>query len=663
MALGSYIYMLSVRRNLVINLLFQIALNASFRRQIEFATTGDSLPLLQKKLKCDGVRPVCKQCSKMGRADLCEYDDKRRKSRTQKLREKLQFLEGHLRELENRRDLSNYNSTSASSTQHPTPNLEPSGFDHVFVADPSHGNQIGDFSVASGLELSELTQTADPAEQCQIPPGGIVLPRDATLFDNILEEVAPEWLNTSFQGDIDVSTNATGPPPISLTPGFNDLTLAINNLAPSNTIPPQDLPFDVKTSLINAFLAHRHQCWFDGDVTKVLTMSFGCSEPEPFHPALVNAIYLLGCHFSPSLGLSTWEEVFFKKTISDINAALAMSERLVDIVQASSLLSSYLYAKGRNLEAYGHTYAACRLAVGLGLHRLRATDISLTVDEPSSTGAASTFIQPREDLPSIPINPPWDAAEWRERVYAFWQAFSIDRCWSTAMGLPVALPNGTTPKDKLITPWLSQTVIGGGFSDTTLVPTHFGVRTSTISLRVKSVALYERAHRLADYPLEHRSGEKFLADLQTLAASFQTFTAAIPPFPGKELCRAHHPLVDVELLFVHTLIHVTSIYIAEAHPPLEAVPARKRQTILGAINTSGFLIEALSDDDYEFLDPFISVCWYHLTKVLRAEISDKVTHSPMLNTLIQALRKLGRYFPVAGDCLRKIELMLGVRSL
>ncbi|KDQ33986.1 hypothetical protein PLEOSDRAFT_1020854, partial [Pleurotus ostreatus PC15] len=357
----------------------------------------------KKKLKCDGVRPVCKQCSKMGRADLCEYDDKRQKSRTQKLREKLQFLECRLRELENRRDPSNYSSTS--STQHPTPSSEPSGFDHVVVADPSHANQIADFS-----------------------------------------------------GDIDISTNATGSaPPNSLTPGFNDLTLAINNLAPSNTIPPQDLPFDVKTSLymssINAFLAHRHQCWFDGDVTKVLTMSFGCFEPEPFHPALVNAIYLLGCHFSPSLGLSTWEEAFFKQTISNVNAALAVSERLVDIVQASSLISSYLYAKGRNLEAYGHAYAACRLAVGLGLHRLRATDISLSVDESSSTGASSTFIQPREDLPSIPINPPGDAAEWRERVSAFWQAFSIDRCWSTALGLPVALPHGTTPKDKLITPW------------------------------------------------------------------------------------------------------------------------------------------------------------------------------------------------------------------
>ncbi|KAF7441162.1 hypothetical protein PC9H_001511 [Pleurotus ostreatus] len=595
----------------------------------------------------------------MGRADLCEYDDKRQKSRTQKLREKLQFLECRLRELENRRDPSNYSSTSASSTQHPTPSSEPSGFDHVVVADPSHANQIADFSVASGLELSELTQTSDPAEQCHIPPNGIILPQDAAFFDNILEEVEPEWVNTSFQGDIDISTNATGSaPPNSLTPGFNDLTLAINNLAPSNTIPPQDLPFDVKTSLINAFLAHRHQCWFDGDVTKVLTMSFGCFEPEPFHPALVNAIYLLGCHFSPSLGLSTWEEAFFKQTISDINAALAVSERLVDIVQASSLISSYLYAKGRNLEAYGHAYAACRLAIGLGLHRLRATDISLAVDESSSTGASSTFIQPREDLPSIPINPPGDAAEWRERVSAFWQAFSIDRCWSTALGLPVALPHGTTPKDKLITPWLSPTVIGGGgFSDTTLVPvgrvgslsmsitTHFEVRTSTISLRVKSVALYERAHHLADYPLELRNGEKFLADLQALTASFQTFTSAIPPFLGKEPCRTHHPLVDVELLFVHTLIHVTSIYIAKTHTPL---PARKKQAILSAINTSGFLIEALSDGDYEFLDPFISVCWYQLAKVLRAEISDETTHSPMLNTLIQALKKLGHHFPVAG---------------
>lgn len=181
----------------------------------------------------------------MGRADLCEYDDKRKKSRTQKLREKLQFLECHLRDLENRRDPSNYSSTSASSTQHPTPSSEPSGFDHVVVADPSHGNQIGDFSVASGLELSELT--ADPAEQCHIPLNGIILPQDAALFENVFEEIAPEWM-TSIQADI--STNTTSAPPHSLTPGLNDLALVINNLtASNNTIPPQGLSFDVKTSL------------------------------------------------------------------------------------------------------------------------------------------------------------------------------------------------------------------------------------------------------------------------------------------------------------------------------------------------------------------------------------------------------------------------------
>lgn len=98
-----------------------------------------------------------------------------------------------------------------------------------------------------------------------------------------------------------------------------------------------------------------------------------------------------------------------------------------------------------------------------------------------------------------------------------------------------------------------------------------------------------------------------MADLQALTSSFQTFTASIPPFLGAEPCRAHPPLVDVELLFVHTLVHVTATHIVEVHPPLETTPARKEQTILGAINTSGLLIEALSDDDFEFLDPFICV--------------------------------------------------------
>lgn len=65
--------------------------------------------------KCDATRPVCKQCVKMNRPDECEYDDKKQKSRTQKLREKLAMLEERLKELEADPAVAGSSSSSRSS--------------------------------------------------------------------------------------------------------------------------------------------------------------------------------------------------------------------------------------------------------------------------------------------------------------------------------------------------------------------------------------------------------------------------------------------------------------------------------------------------------------------------------------------------------------------
>ena len=64
--------------------------------------------------KCDGLRPVCQQCTKMKRPDECQYDDSKRKSRTQMLREKLSALEERVRELESESGSSNHGGSPSS---------------------------------------------------------------------------------------------------------------------------------------------------------------------------------------------------------------------------------------------------------------------------------------------------------------------------------------------------------------------------------------------------------------------------------------------------------------------------------------------------------------------------------------------------------------------
>ncbi|OCB83913.1 hypothetical protein A7U60_g9119 [Sanghuangporus baumii] len=56
----------------------------------------------RRKMKCDGVRPLCTPCIDANRADDCEYTDNQSITRTQLLEENVAILESRLQELEGR---------------------------------------------------------------------------------------------------------------------------------------------------------------------------------------------------------------------------------------------------------------------------------------------------------------------------------------------------------------------------------------------------------------------------------------------------------------------------------------------------------------------------------------------------------------------------------
>lgn len=194
-------------------------------------------------------------------------------------------------------------------------------------------------------------------------------------------------------------------------------------------------------------MAHRHQCWFDADMAKFELSSAQNLGQEP-HPALMNSIYLLACHFARSPHFSEIEPLFFTRALQGITAALDASDRLVDIVQASCLLATYLYVNCRTLEAYCHAFSAARLAVGLGLHQIQvpqSNPMEISMDPFAQSSP--------QQVTSIPIAPPRDATELRDRISAFWQVFMVDRCWSASNGLPAALPDGDYRQARIKTPW------------------------------------------------------------------------------------------------------------------------------------------------------------------------------------------------------------------
>ena len=158
------------------------------------------------------------------------------------------------------------------------------------------------------------------------------------------------------------------------------------------------------------------------------------------HPALWNAICLLACHYDRSPYFAEVEPVFLTKTLQEIDAALEISDRLLDIIQASCLLAIYLYNNNRAVEGYRQAFSAVRLALGLGLHQLHPIgDLSA-----SRRHQLSAF---------APLSPPQDDAELTDRIFAFWQAFVVDRCWSAFHGLPLAFPENDDAQFRITTPW------------------------------------------------------------------------------------------------------------------------------------------------------------------------------------------------------------------
>lgn len=201
-------------------------------------------------------------------------------------------------------------------------------------------------------------------------------------------------------------------------------------------------------SSFDIFFAHRHQCGFEVHIPRFLASINGPPKQAP-HPTLLNAIYLLACHFSHQPPLIQHEALFLERALSRLAEALERSDRLINVIQASCLLATYFFGKGRLLEGYYHASSASRLAVGLGLHQIRSQEFRNIVGEGGPDDVSTWNNAVTGGI--LPV--PDDAIELGERILAFWQVFNIDRCWAVATGLPSGLADDDHPRTMIETVW------------------------------------------------------------------------------------------------------------------------------------------------------------------------------------------------------------------
>lgn len=71
------------------------------------------------------------------------------------------------------------------------------------------------------------------------------------------------------------------------------------------------------------------------------------------------------------------EAHFVNQALRALQNGLSKGEQLMDIVQACGLLASYSFLKGNVVEINYHVACATRLATGLGLHQILASEYGI----------------------------------------------------------------------------------------------------------------------------------------------------------------------------------------------------------------------------------------------------------------------------------------------
>ncbi|KAH9918952.1 uncharacterized protein B0H18DRAFT_1120056 [Fomitopsis serialis] len=370
---------------------------------------------------------------------------------------------------------------------------------------------------------------------------------------------------------------------------------------------------DVVQMLVGFFLPHANQVGFflhHGRFREYVSIPAAEARQARLSPALLNAMYLWGVHFSGNASLFAHEPVFLQRAVQSVSAALVRAPpyNIIYSIQAEVLLAHYFFAANRPLEGRYHTNAAVALSLSCRLNKLRSNS-----NTPNPPG-----------ILNVDLAPPTDALEEGERINAFWSVFILDKSWSVRAGSPSHF-NGS-PGAQVDTPWPLQIedYTQRGLpamlrSSLTIQAFLSGMSpeitqgTSPMALRAKASALFERASRLASqWTPAMAYVEQFAAEFFVLENIIEQFIAALPPLHG-----AVEQGIARDLLVTHTFALVASMQVLSAlrqgqngGPGRDLEAARRAITAFDSVN-----LGALA-----YVDPIMAVLWTAVCRVLIGEI-------------------------------------------
>ncbi|CEL54504.1 hypothetical protein RSOLAG1IB_07107 [Rhizoctonia solani AG-1 IB] len=568
----------------------------------------------RRKLKCDGVRPICGCCQRGKRTSQCNFDPP--EGRVFALQQRICELEESIRAIEARPRRSRRGSPDStgnapetrSTTTVPAPNsnqYDQSYFAPHLMALPASvdwsPNMAFD-SPALSYEIYEPLSSTSPLRQGRS---------------------AQDWL---FNTPLSSLVGPVETDPLSALALLARMPAA----TPFEPATVSLLSSPVHDFLVASFMARRHEYGLQIDEESFLT-SFALppDHPSAVRPALRNAVYLLACRAlnAQTPALAQYEPSFVDKVRQGIANALEAAQQdngglFTGVILASILLARYLLIMGRIREAYHQTASVARFAISCGLHQLSTLDL-----RSHSPGSRAPSLLP----------PPTDYLALGERIHSFWAIYNLDRTLSVVAGLPSAFGDDGTDcvdaRERITTLWprplqeyrsperlvhTPQSTISDYFSSATLNGTanRIVVNLGVHMLEAQAMEVHHRAHEALHHPGSGTSTRLF-----TLGRLALNLLRDAPPLDYFDDNNTGNAEVNPCVVKILVLAYVTQIKISLAQHGRAAYGDSVMHQIVAQV--AGILRRAQSTAG---LDALVGVCCaFTLGFLKRASVADPVS--------------------------------------
>ncbi|KAK5651768.1 hypothetical protein OQA88_11730 [Cercophora sp. LCS_1] len=564
----------------------------------------------KRKLKCDGIKPSCSTCSRLGHS--CAYDEVRRKSGPK--RGYVKALEERLKQVETLLKSQDGPTTSPDGTKAlPTtidattaqpPNQHAAAAANFTVTDPSIG-------IASSRDMDRWHFNGDS------PSGGI----DDFNFNSTIPLNIPGSI-----GNVD-----------------SNFTWEMIGLGLEEPLPPQET------------IDELHQIYFEKIHPSVpmihkyrylAAMNLAPSQRPPV--CLRYAMWTLACSVTEKyLDL---KDLFYQRARKYVESDYirGYGEHMISVAHAQThvLLASYEFKWMYFPRAWMSTGSAVRLCQMIGLHRLDGAGLDV-----------------KQCLPA-----PRDWTEREERRRTFWMAFCQDRYASIGTGWPMAidekdiltnLPSSDDAFDMSRpeqTPPLSESMTPAGagklssFGGVVLMACLFG--RNLVHLHRPDVD--DRDHDLnGEFWKRHRSMDNILLN-----------TSLCLPLHLKLPNGLGNSNIVFMNMCIHTstiCLHQAAIFKADKNRLPASVSSESKVRCITAANEIASIMRMISHLDLAAMNPFISFCLYVSARVfvqyLKSRPDDSQT-ADSLRFLLSAMNALKRRNPLTESFLVQLDVDL-----